>query len=75
MKIIKVILCAVLLMATESVLAERMNGYGKTSWGMTPSEVVQAEQGRAHLVSPPTKYKNSLGMVAVDKIDIGSSLF
>lgn len=75
MKIIKVFLCAVLLISTGNVFAERMQGYGKTSWGMTPSEVVQAEQGRAHLVSPPTKYKNSLGMVAVDKIDIGSSLF
>ncbi|MGS7189328.1 hypothetical protein ACQ7NX_00690 [Enterobacter cloacae subsp. dissolvens] len=75
MKIYKVLLCVVLCLTSASSFAERMQGYGKTSWGMTPTEVLQAEQGRAHLVNPPAKYKNSLGMVSVDKLEIGSHLF
>lgn len=75
MKIYKVLLCAVLCLTSASSFAERMQGYGKTNWGMTPTEVLQAEQGRAHLVNPPAKYKNSLGMVSVDKLEIGGHLF
>lgn len=48
-----------------------MNGYGKSQWGMTPTQVVSAENGRAHLITPPLSYKGALGAVGIDKVDIG----
>lgn len=42
---------------------------------MSPTQVLIAERGKAHLVSPSLKYKNYSEMVAIDCIDIGFSSF
>jgi hypothetical protein len=60
-----------LLLPAISHAVEKMDGYGKSKWGMTPSQVVSAENGRAHLINPPLNYKGALGAVGIDKVDIG----
>lgn len=46
-------------------------GYGKTTWGMNPDEVVNAETPRAVKLEKPEKFKNGLGIVTIKEIQIG----
>lgn len=48
-----------------------LEGYGKSKWGMSPNQVIAAENGRAHLINPPLKYNGALGSVGIDKVNIG----
>jgi hypothetical protein len=49
-------------------------GYGNTSWGMTPNEVIEAENGRAKIIEP-IRYKSNFGKVRIDNIKIGIDEF
>jgi hypothetical protein len=49
-------------------------GYGNTEWGMSPDEVVTAQNGKAHLIKPD-KYYNSWGKVRIDNVSIGHYLY
>lgn len=60
-----------LLFPAIAFAGEKMEGYGKSRWGMTPSQVVLAENGRAHFINPPAKYNAALGSVGIDKVSIG----
>lgn len=46
-------------------------GYGNTQWGMTPNQVVEAEKGRAKIITP-IKYNNGVGKAQVDNVNIAS---
>lgn len=50
-------------------------GYGKTIWGMTPDEVVNAETPRAEKLEKPEKFKTGLGIVTIKEIQIGVTKF
>lgn len=50
-------------------------GYGKTTWGMTPDEVVNAEAPRAEKLENPEKFKKGLGIVKINEIQIGVRKF
>lgn len=49
-------------------------GYGKTVWGMSPTEVVNAESGRAVLIEPQ-KYSGSWGKVKIENVSISSGIY
>lgn len=49
-------------------------GYGKTTWGMSPQQVVTAESNRAKLIEPQ-KYAGSWGKVQINNVSIGSSSY
>jgi hypothetical protein len=59
----------------HALASNDLNGYGKSIWGMSPSEVLSAEGPRASVVSPPMKYVDSLGMVSIDNVVIGTDNF
>ena len=46
-------------------------GYGKTVWGMSPNEVITAENGNAVLIKPE-QFKGSWGKARINNINIGS---
>lgn len=46
-------------------------GYGNTEWGMSPNQVVAAENGKAALI-PPEQFKGSWGKARINNINIGS---
>lgn len=50
-------------------------GYGKTTWGMTPDEVLNAETPRAEKLEKPEKFKTGLGIVTIKEIQIGVTKF
>ena len=52
-----------------------IQGYGNTKWGMSPDEVVSAENGKAHILSKPVEYSSWQGKVAIDEVNIGSSKY
>lgn len=62
-----ILLCLPILAVAQSEL-----GYGKTTWGMTPSQVVAALDGRAHLIKPE-KYKGAWGKVSINPVNIAAS--
>ncbi len=79
MKVISLWL-AISLFSASVVCAEEnpksITGYGKTTWGMSVEQVVQAESPRAQKLSEPQKYgKGSLGLVEISDIKIGASTF
>ena len=49
-------------------------GYGNTKWGMTPNEVIVAEQGRAHTIKSE-KYGDSWGKVRIDEVKIAGDIY
>ena len=49
-------------------------GYGNTDWGMTPSQVVAAEKGRAKIITP-AQYKIGIGKVQSENIEVSSGLY
>ena len=49
-------------------------GYSNTQWGMTPAEVVAAENGKAILITP-VQYSGSLGKAQIPDITIGSHIY
>lgn len=67
------------LSAASSVLAaddpKSMAGYGKTTWGMTPDEVLKAETPRAEKLEKPEKFKTGLGIITIKEIQIGVTKF
>ncbi len=50
-------------------------GYGKTTWGMTTDEVVNAETPRAEKLEKPEKFYTGLGIVTIKEIQIGVKKF
>jgi hypothetical protein len=50
-------------------------GYGKTTWGMTPDQVVSAEKPRAEMLERPVRYYTGLGLVTIKEIDIEAAKF
>ena len=69
----RVLLSLLFVFLSFSVGAETLDGYGKSKWGMSPQQVVEAEGGRAHLLKTPVKYFNSFGKVSINSVEIGSS--
>jgi hypothetical protein len=65
---------ALVLLVLPLIPMAKGAGYGHTEWGMRPSEVVTAQNGKAHLISPE-KYPNSWGKVRIDDVNIGGSLY
>ncbi|BFM82758.1 hypothetical protein JUNP543_1076 [Acinetobacter baumannii] len=50
------------------------NAYGNTEWGMTPSQVIEAEKGKA-IEIPPVQYLNAVGKVKIDGITISTGTY
>jgi len=50
-------------------------GYGKTTWGMTPDQVVSAETPRAEMLERPARYYTGLGLVTIREIEIEAAKF
>lgn len=49
-------------------------GYGNTEWGMNPSQVVAAQNGKAHLITPQ-QYKDRWGKASIENVNIASGLY
>jgi len=71
----KIILCISLMLFSSLSVAGVIQGYGNTKWGMSPDEVVSAENGKAHILSKPVEYSSWQGKVAIDEVNIGSSKY
>lgn len=67
------ILCASLVQAAED--SNNLLGYGKTSWGMTPVDVVKAESPRAEILEKPEEFKAGIGLATIKEIQIGTQKF
>jgi hypothetical protein len=50
-------------------------GYGKTAWGMTPDQVLNAEAPRAERLEKPLKFKTGLGIIIIKEVQIGVAKF
>src|SRR4030042_2300819 len=50
-------------------------GYGKTVWGMTPDQVLNAEAPRAERLEKPLKFKTGLGIIIMKEVQIGAAKF
>lgn len=50
------------------------SGYGNTEWGMTPNQVISAQKGKAHSITPQ-KYKENWGKVSMENVNIASGMF
>jgi len=75
---IAAILVVLLLCGSSGLAADdprNIAGYGKTIWGMTPNEVLNAESPRAEKLDKPEKFKTGLGIVAINEIQIESTEF
>ncbi|EPJ7713649.1 hypothetical protein M5L65_004871 [Citrobacter freundii] len=66
---------ALLFFSSLSMAYDSVKGYGNTSWGMSPEEVIGAENGKVHKITPPLEYYETLGLVGVDKVEIGGGNF
>ena len=63
------------LLLTSPILAfANGEGYGKTTWGMSPQQVVVAESNRANLIEPK-KYAGSWGKVQINNVSIASGSY
>lgn len=66
---------ASLMLVGSAVFAEEtpqsLAGYGKTTWGMSPEQVVEAEAPRAEKLTKP----ENLGLVKINNIKIGIYTF
>jgi hypothetical protein len=49
--------------------------YGKTAWGMTPDQVLNAEAPRAERLEKPVKFKTGLGIITIKEVQIGVAKF
>lgn len=58
------------ILSVSAGASDRIKGYGNSYWGMTPDEVVSAENGRAHKINPPLEYYETVGAVGIDKVSI-----
>jgi hypothetical protein len=54
---------------------KNISGYGKTTWGMSPDEVISAETPRAKRLEPPKQFKKGLGLVTIEGIKIEGASF
>jgi hypothetical protein len=50
-------------------------GYGKTAWGMTPDQVLNAEAPRAKRLEKPLNFKAGLGIIIIKEVQIGVAKF
>ncbi len=71
---------AISLFSASVVCAEdnpkSIAGYGKTTWGMSVEQVLEAESPRATKLIEAEKYsKGSLGLVEINDIKVGASTF
>lgn len=76
-KVIPVLLVALLSFAPRAHAdARALNGYGKTTWGMTPDKVLAAESPRAKTMAKPTSFRGgSAGLVTIPLLKISSVSF
>ena len=65
---------ALALLTLPLIASAKGTGYGKTEWGMSPSQVVAAQNGKANIIAPE-KYKDSWGKVRTDNLNIASGLY
>ena len=65
-------LLAFVQLARADADSQAIAGYGKTTWGMTPEEVIAAESPRAKASPKPSKYKNGAGLVMIPSLKIRS---
>lgn len=75
--IVAIMLFCLLGASNVQAIDDAMNiaGYGKTIWGMTPDEVVNAEAPRAEKLEKPEKYTIGLGIVKIKEIQIEGTKF
>lgn len=66
------LLAWVFLLISSTCFAQQMLGYSNTKWGMSPSDVINIEDGRAHALPKAENYKNMFGKVSIDRVNIGS---
>jgi len=52
-----------------------INGYGKTTWGMTPDQVLKAEAPGAKKLDKPERTGDLTGAIVVDGIQFGTDKF
>lgn len=71
----KILLIVFLWIFASVSFAKGVSGYDRTSWGMTPEQVVAAEGGRAKLLHSPEKFKNAFGLVKIPEVEVGSSKY
>ncbi|EPO4621392.1 hypothetical protein ACUAXQ_004886 [Escherichia coli] len=69
----KIILVMLLLVMPITSFSKEL-GYGNTTWGMTPDEVLQT-QNESQKLLPPEKYSNSKAKVKIDNVNIGSGMY
>lgn len=69
----KILILGLLLLSPILALAGG-EGYGKTTWGMSPEQVVVAETSRATLIEPK-KYAGSWGKVQINNVSISSGTY
>lgn len=50
------------------------NAYGNTEWGMTPSQVIEVEKGKAIEIQS-VQYHNAVGKVKIDGINISTGTY
>lgn len=67
-------LLALTLLALPLFAMAKGAGYGNTEWGMNPSQVVAAQNGKAHLITPQ-KFKDNWGKASIENVDIASGLY
>lgn len=71
----KIFIIAFLWAFAATSFAKGILGYDRTSWGMTPEQVVAAEGVRAKLLQTPEKFKNAHGLVKIPEVEVGSSKY
>ncbi|OAT52122.1 hypothetical protein M989_02659 [Kluyvera georgiana ATCC 51603] len=75
MKKISAVIALFLMFSISAGASERVKGYGNSYWGMSPDEVISAESGKAHKITPPLEYYETQGAVGIDKVTIDSYEF
>ena len=74
--VIALLLCLLGLNITQAADdPKNIAGYGKTAWGMTPDQVLNAEAPRAEKLEKPLKFKTGLGMIIIKEVQIGAAKF
>ena len=74
--VITLLLCLFGLSITQATDdPKNIAGYGKTAWGMTPDQVLNAEAPRAERLEKPLKFKTGLGIIIIKEVQIGDAQF
>src|SRR5437660_948726 len=71
-----VALYSLLVAGCRSTAAQsNINGYGKTTWGMTPDQVLNAEAPEAKRIEQPDRLGDLTSAIAITAIQLGTAQF